>query len=284
MGVKPSSTKKAVQKPQSKPVVETPLTRTEKKRNKGFEKYLESFKARIHQRGRTRDCKCSPDCPKEAGDVVDSGPEADHEKDRTTAYASGDILGSFSCDKLVQPFVCKEYDPVKLLRHEEGLQNFIFEPGEETLLIGLIHEVLDREKLMGLIQNMDAFFSFRNQCLKLFKKGPTRIYIPWSNNMSIRRSFGARLIQSTNLRVILQFRAYHNRPTKNRTAVETQAPEIQPNHCEKREALSGTTAYDLYPLSAKYERSWMPLFPEIDCQEKLWSRVFVIESVPASLI
>ena len=32
-----------------------------------------------------------------------------------------------------------------------------------------------------------------------------------------------------------------------------------------------------------YERSWMPLFPEIDCQEKLWSRVFVIESVPASL-
>lgn len=38
MGVKPSSTKKAVQKPQSKPVVEIPLTRTEKKRNKGFEK------------------------------------------------------------------------------------------------------------------------------------------------------------------------------------------------------------------------------------------------------
>ncbi|KAF3522386.1 hypothetical protein F2Q69_00049973 [Brassica cretica] len=68
--------------------------------------------------GRTRDCKCSPGCPKEAGDVVDSGPEADHEKDLTTAYASGDILGSFSCDKLVQPFVCKEYDPVKLLRHE----------------------------------------------------------------------------------------------------------------------------------------------------------------------
>lgn len=195
--------------------------------------------------------------------MVDSGPEADHGKDLTTAYASGDILGSFSCDKLVQPFVCKEYDPVKLLRHEEGLQNFIFEPGEETrdqnnnneslakeiakveqknvgsfilegsdlrtiplkgggndatlislvdqgmmikntpantlimvwlnghfqVLIGLIHEVLDREKLMGLIQSMDAFFSFRNQCLKLFKKGPTRIYIPWLNNMSIRRQF-----------------------------------------------------------------------------------------------
>ncbi|KAG2252704.1 hypothetical protein Bca4012_100296 [Brassica carinata] len=48
--------------------------------------------------------------------------------------------------------------------------------------------------------------------------------------------------------------------------------------------IKGTTAYDLYPLSAKYERSWMPLFPEIDCQEKLWSRVFVIESAPASLI
>ncbi|KAF3560484.1 hypothetical protein F2Q69_00013284 [Brassica cretica] len=48
-GVKPSSPKKAVQKPQSRPVVETPSTRTEEKRNKGFEKWLESFKARIHQ-------------------------------------------------------------------------------------------------------------------------------------------------------------------------------------------------------------------------------------------
>ena len=64
-----------------------------------------------------------------AEDVVDSGPEADHEKDLTTAYASGDILGSLSSAKLVQPFACKEYDPVELLRHEEGLQHFIFEPG-----------------------------------------------------------------------------------------------------------------------------------------------------------
>ncbi|KAL0649844.1 hypothetical protein Bca4012_092535 [Brassica carinata] len=48
-------------------------------------------------------------------DVVDSGPEADHEKDMTTAYASGDILGSLSSAKLVQPFVCKEYDPVEQL-------------------------------------------------------------------------------------------------------------------------------------------------------------------------
>ena len=53
-----------------------------------------------------------------AEDVVNSGQEIDHEKDLTTAYASGDILGSLSCDTLVQPFVCKEYDPVKLLRHE----------------------------------------------------------------------------------------------------------------------------------------------------------------------
>ncbi|KAF3574888.1 hypothetical protein F2Q69_00059598 [Brassica cretica] len=37
-GVKPSSPKNAVQKPQSKPVVETPPTRKEEKRNKGFEK------------------------------------------------------------------------------------------------------------------------------------------------------------------------------------------------------------------------------------------------------
>ncbi|KAF2560042.1 hypothetical protein F2Q68_00016605 [Brassica cretica] len=205
--------------------------------------------------------------------VADSGHEADHEKDLTTAYASGDILDSFSRDKLVQPFVCKEYDPVKLLRHEEGLQHFIFEAGEETRdqnnnnqslakkiakveqknvgsfilegpdlrtnpfngggddviqinsyvstrslryepakkqiiawlnghfmgLIGLIHEVLDQEKLMGLMQNVEALCSIRNQCLDLSKKGPPRKY----------NSFGARLIQSTNLRVILQFRAYH---------------------------------------------------------------------------
>ncbi|KAF3541566.1 hypothetical protein F2Q69_00023054 [Brassica cretica] len=64
--------------------------------------------------------------------LADSGPEADHEKDLTTAYVSGDIFDSFSCDKLVQPFVCREYDPVKLLRHEEGLQHSIFELGEET--------------------------------------------------------------------------------------------------------------------------------------------------------
>ncbi|WZZ27889.1 hypothetical protein YC2023_011290 [Brassica napus] len=309
---------------------ETPSTRTEEKRNKGFEKWLESFKARIHQSitnprpcsvleedqeakdiepelstvyvraeakdylgpifdeeeepfGRwTMDDDLDPifdekddhldddlgpifdeeddhldddsgpifDEEKEpeaasvllavqtvAEDVVDSGPEADNEKDLTTAYASGDILGSFSCDKLVQPFVCKEYDPVKLLRHEEGLQHFIFEPGEETRdqrnnnqslakkiakveqknvgsfilegpdlrtnpfkgggddatqiisyvstrslryepakqliiawlnghfmgLIGLIHEVLDREKLMGLMQNVNVSCSIRNR-------------------------------------------------------------------------------------------------------------------------
>ncbi|KAF3574101.1 hypothetical protein F2Q69_00059360 [Brassica cretica] len=37
-GDKPNSLKKAVQKPQSKPVVETPSTRTEENMNKGFEK------------------------------------------------------------------------------------------------------------------------------------------------------------------------------------------------------------------------------------------------------
>ncbi|CAN6853682.1 unnamed protein product, partial [Brassica oleracea] len=58
-------------------------------------------------------------------------------------------------------------------------------------------------------------------------------------------------------------------------------PEAQTYHSHPHQGSVlcwvGTTAYDLYPLSAKYERSWMPLFPEIDCQEKLWSRVFVIE-------
>ncbi|KAF3560465.1 hypothetical protein F2Q69_00013287 [Brassica cretica] len=172
--------------PQSKPVVETPSTRTEEKRNKGFDKWLESFKARIHQSitnphqssileedqeakdiepelstvyvraeskddlgpffdeekepfgrlmmeddhldddiGPIFDEEEEPEAvsvllavQKLAEDVVDSGTEADHEKDLTTAYASGDIIGSISCDKLVQPFVCKEYDPVKLLRHD----------------------------------------------------------------------------------------------------------------------------------------------------------------------
>ena len=185
--------------------------------------------------------------------MVDSGPEADHEKDMTTAYASGDILGSLSSVKLVQLFVCKEYDPVELLRPEEGLQHFIFEPGivvcahkntRNTLaeenhvgsfilegpdlrtnsfkgggddatqissyvstrslryepakqliiawlngnfmgFIGLIHEVLDREKLMGLLQNVEALCSIRNQCMNLSKKGPPRKYKPISYNISI---------------------------------------------------------------------------------------------------
>ncbi|KAF3549867.1 hypothetical protein DY000_02006934 [Brassica cretica] len=297
---------------------ETPSTRTEEKTNKGLERWLGSFKVKIHQRitnprpspvleedQEAKDIEpdlstvyvrvesmddqmyqeedLSPvfDEEKDLGpifdeeenlgpifdeeeeleavsvllavqkvveDVVDSGPEADHEKDLTTPYASGDILGSFSCDKLVQTFVWKEYDPVKLLRHEEGLQHFISEPGEETRdrsnnnqslakkiakvekknvgsfilecpdlrtnpikgggddatqiisyistrslryepakqliiawlnghfmgLIGLIHKVLDREKLMGLMQNVEALCSIRNQCLDLSKKGPPR--------------------------------------------------------------------------------------------------------------
>ncbi|KAF3600723.1 hypothetical protein F2Q69_00035184 [Brassica cretica] len=214
-GVKPSSPKKAVQKPQSKPVVETPSARTEEKRNYGFERWLTSFKAKIHQSitnphpssvleedqeakdiepklstvyeddqldddfGPIFDEEEEPEAvsvllavQKVAEGVVDSGPEADLGKDLTTAYASGDILGSFSCDKLVQPFVCKEYDPVKLLRHDEGL-------------IGLIHEVLDQDKLMGLMQNVEALCSIRNQCLDLSNKGPPRKYKPWSYSISI---------------------------------------------------------------------------------------------------
>ncbi|KAG2270842.1 hypothetical protein Bca52824_065397 [Brassica carinata] len=165
---------------------ETPSTKTEEKRNKGLERWLESFKAKIHQRitnprpspvleedqeakdiepgvstvyvraesmddqlcqekdlspvfAEEKDLGPIFDEEEDLGPifdeeeepevvsvilvvqkVADSGQEADHEKDLTTAYASGDILDSFSRDKLVQPFVCKEYDPVKLLRHEEG--------------------------------------------------------------------------------------------------------------------------------------------------------------------
>uniref|UniRef100_A0A0D3BGR9 Uncharacterized protein n=1 Tax=Brassica oleracea var. oleracea TaxID=109376 RepID=A0A0D3BGR9_BRAOL len=297
---------------------ETPSTRTKEKTNKGLERWLGSFKVKIHQRitnsrpspvleedQEAKDIEpdlstvyvrvesmddqmyqeedLSPvfDEEKDLGpifdeeenlgpifdeeeeleavsvlmavqkvveDVVDSGAEADHEKDLTTPYALGDILGSFSCDKLVQTFVWKEYDPVKLLRHEEGLQHFISELGEETRdqsnnmqslakkiakvekknvgsfilecpdlrtnpikgggddatqiisyiltrslryepakqliiallnghfmgLVGLIHKVLDREKLMGLMQNVEALCSIRNQCLDLSKKCPPR--------------------------------------------------------------------------------------------------------------
>ncbi|KAF3570430.1 hypothetical protein F2Q69_00059519 [Brassica cretica] len=104
---------------------------------------------------------------KVAKDVVHSGPEADHEKDLTTAYDSGDILGSLSSAKLVQPFVCKDYDPVELLRPEE-------ERG-------------------GLMLNKKSMYGFVGE-------SPTK--------KIQANSFGAMLIQSTNLRVILQFRAY----------------------------------------------------------------------------
>ncbi|KAF2557997.1 hypothetical protein F2Q68_00017641 [Brassica cretica] len=86
---------------------------------------------------------------KVAKDVVDSGPEADHGKDFTTAYASGDIVGSLSSAKLVQPFVCKEYDPVELLRPEEGLQHFIFEPGINAKRGGLM---LNKKLMYGFVQ------------------------------------------------------------------------------------------------------------------------------------
>ncbi|KAG2255619.1 hypothetical protein Bca52824_074913 [Brassica carinata] len=123
---------------------ETTSTRTEEKRNKGLERWVENFKAKIHER--ITNPRPSPvlEEDQDAKDIEPEllivyvraesmddqlGPEADHEKDLTTAYASGDILGSLSSAKLVQPFACKEYDPVELLRHEEGLQHFIFEPG-----------------------------------------------------------------------------------------------------------------------------------------------------------
>ncbi|KAF3492591.1 hypothetical protein DY000_02055608 [Brassica cretica] len=172
---------------------ETPSTRTEEKRNKGLERWLESFMAKIHQRITNpqsiddqlyQEEDLSPVfdekedlgpifdeeedlgpifdeeedlgpifdeeedlvpifyeeeepeavsvilvVQKVAEDVVDRGPEADHGKYLTTAYASGDILGSLSSVKLVQLFFCKEYDPVELLTPEESLQHLIFEPG-----------------------------------------------------------------------------------------------------------------------------------------------------------
>ena len=95
-GVKPSSTKKAVQKPQSKQVVETPLTRTEKKRNKGFEKWLESFKARIHQ-------SITNPCP---SSVLEEDQEAkDIDPELSTVYIRAE-----SNDDL-DPIIDEEEDP-----------------------------------------------------------------------------------------------------------------------------------------------------------------------------
>ncbi|KAF3592859.1 hypothetical protein DY000_02024066 [Brassica cretica] len=310
--VKPSSPKKAVQKPQSKLVVETPSTRTEEKRNKGFEKWLESFKARIHQ-SITNPCPSSvfeedheakdiepelstvyvrakskddlgpifdeeeepfgqwtmdddfdpifdeeddhldddlgpifdeeddhldddyglffdeeeePEAvsvflavQKVAEDVVDSGPEADHENDLTTTYASGGEtcdqsnnnqslakkiakvelknVGSFILEGLnFRTNSCKgggddatqisRYVSTRSLRYEPVKQLIIAWLNEHFMgLIGLIHEVLDREKLMGLMQNGEALCSIRNQCLDLSKKCPPRKYKPWSYNISI---------------------------------------------------------------------------------------------------
>ncbi|KAG2283650.1 hypothetical protein Bca52824_054870 [Brassica carinata] len=108
---------------------ETPSTRTEEKRNKGLERWLESFMAKIHQRiTNPQAVSVILVVQKVAEDVVDRGPEADHGKYLTTAYASGDILGSLSSVKLVQLFL-QGVRPVELLKPEESLQHLIFEPG-----------------------------------------------------------------------------------------------------------------------------------------------------------
>ncbi|KAF3489110.1 hypothetical protein F2Q69_00054964 [Brassica cretica] len=280
-----------IQKPQSKLVVETPSTRTEEKRNKGFEKWLESFKARIHQ-SITNPCPSSvfeedheaKDIEPELSTVYvrakskdDLGPIFDEEEESFGQWTMDDDFDPIfdeeddHLDDDLGPIFDEEDDHLdddsglffdeeeEPELHEEGLQHFIFEPGEETRdqsnnnqslvkkiakvelknvgsfileglnlrtnsckgggddatqirryvstrslryepvkqliiawlnehfmgLIGLIHEVLDREKLMGLKQNGEALCSIRNQCLDLSKKCPPRKYKPWSYNISI---------------------------------------------------------------------------------------------------
>ncbi|KAF2617261.1 hypothetical protein F2Q68_00039945 [Brassica cretica] len=143
-----------------------------------------------------------------AEDVVDSGTEADHEKDLTTAYASGgetrdqsnnnqslekniakveqNNVGSFILegpDLRTNPFKGGADDAIKIssyvstrsLRYEPAKQLIIaWLNGHFMGLIGLIHDVLDREKLVSLMQNVEALCSIRNQCLDLSKKGPPR--------------------------------------------------------------------------------------------------------------
>ncbi|WZZ72810.1 hypothetical protein YC2023_084180 [Brassica napus] len=152
--VKPSNPKKAVQKPQSKPVVETPTTRTEEKRNKVLEedqeaKDIEPELSTVYVRAKSKD-DLGPIFDKEEepfkqwtmdddfdpifdeeDDHLDDdlGPIFDEEDDQLD-----DDSGLFFDEEKEPeaPFVCKEYNPVKLLRHEEGLQHFIFEPGEKA--------------------------------------------------------------------------------------------------------------------------------------------------------
>ena len=82
------------------------------------------------------------------------------------------------------------YVSTKILRYEPAKQLIIaWLNGHFMGLIGLIHEILDREKLVGLMQNVEVLCSIRNQCLDLSKKGTPIKYKPWSYNILIWRQF-----------------------------------------------------------------------------------------------
>lgn len=62
------------------------------------------------------------------------GSEEAEEKEHSMANKSTEIQGSISCYELIQPLVCNENSPVELLRCEDGLQHFVFEPGENVCM------------------------------------------------------------------------------------------------------------------------------------------------------
>ncbi|KAF3507179.1 hypothetical protein F2Q69_00009830 [Brassica cretica] len=52
-----------------------------------------------------------------------------HKELLETLIEQGGFIRSFSCDLLIQPFVCVQFNLVEHLRFVKGLQHFVFEPG-----------------------------------------------------------------------------------------------------------------------------------------------------------
>ena len=52
-----------------------------------------------------------------------------HKELLETLIEQGGFIRSFSCDLLIQPFVCVQFNLVEHLRFFKGLQHFVFEPG-----------------------------------------------------------------------------------------------------------------------------------------------------------
>ncbi|KAG5386364.1 hypothetical protein IGI04_037834 [Brassica rapa subsp. trilocularis] len=142
-----------------RPIEKAISTRNEKKRNEGLERWLQSFKEGIHQRITAplpstfvSNQELHQEDTQHAESVIlpiqyvaeESefiGSEEAEEKEHSMANKSTEIQGSISCYELIQPLVCNENSPVELLRCEDGLQHFVFEPGENWYMM---HDVINQ--------------------------------------------------------------------------------------------------------------------------------------------